>query len=1005
MEKIKKEQGSAIVLSLAVLALFTIVMMSFVTNALLESRVAEAKTSMSSSQNIAETALSRALAGLKYYITLNDPNNGFFDENVSAKFNNFVSWDGTDQPNDTDVTLILNDKFDEKNEYYVGIEDAMNTNFKNAELEHITKNNYLYLYPTEKANTKYDKPTRWFNSYLEQPRWQYVYRVKMDKKEKILGRFAYAVLPDNGQVNVNIFQGTDTAPQRTGVNTNEFRIEAFDYTFGLDVPKGKLMGDVIRKQANEIERNDIANFINKNIHIPGEVDDWTLLYKVLSFNEPNRESPSNKEKFYRYNTSTNKRESVDLLDLSTFDWDTTSIDDIFLKIPFLKNIGSEKGNFETIKDFRKQIAANLIDFNDSDNIPTSDDIDTPASSWNLTDKIPKYTGNEQTPYIYEMSFNLGLKVFDAEPTKLEFEFSPEFKLIDLYKSDISADLSFSVNELKANIAITKYEAIFEFKYNNGVTDVTTSLPFEITDAPIEFSQELIKAEPPSTYTISNIKVPLGDTTIVAKLTPTVLFKTEDLTDLFNDSETNEKIKTKIKNSYPTIIGSPKFIKFVKIDELSRGVDFRIGSVLLKNGSNGIDYVNIFTGNIADLEDKHYLSKNFTTLIDPDDDIDKGCEFNIGYLQGIDPRQNLHIKDWLDLNGDSFSGPLSLHKKAINLTNGINSYTKNVDKDGFDLMISDIAKYKLEKAENIFNNPMTQYHLLNAISRGSAWETLNLRMAGGEYNTGSWDRTKLEKFLITVNEQDINSTEGTSLADGDGGILNQIALNNTSPYKININTSSKNIWRGLLSDLNIESLDSSDPPQSIEQSKINNVADTIATTIRDKEVFFKVRSDLLKPLKDISTLTDADADAEKNILQFAFSKNGIDLTDGELEDIVDKLMHIIKAEQYPEYFQILIVAQSIKDVGGFDDKNQIGVDITIRKKCQKCDNSGGAVKPTEKNSQMGKFDFKKCIGTESESDQSKIHWIYFDEIMSEDKILATVRRDDLDFKVIKIEKLP
>ena len=88
-------------------------------------------------------------------------------------------------------------------------------------------------------------------------------------------------------------------------------------------------------------------------------------------------------------------------------------------LPYLRRIGSSAGTFTDIAggdtglaQLRKQIAANFNDYCDSDGIPTSD---VPAADWikNMDDTAnpythPKYTGNEKTPYLYELGMNFGI---------------------------------------------------------------------------------------------------------------------------------------------------------------------------------------------------------------------------------------------------------------------------------------------------------------------------------------------------------------------------------------------------------------------------------------------------------------------------------------------------------------------------------------------------------------------------------------------------------------------
>jgi hypothetical protein len=66
-------------------------------------------------------------------------------------------------------------------------------------------------------------------------------------------------------------------------------------------------------------------------------------------------------------------------------------------IPWLAN-WRDRGSFETGRARGYQIAANLVDYCDSDDEPTSDIAPT---DWD-ENHIPKYTGNEMTYYINEI---------------------------------------------------------------------------------------------------------------------------------------------------------------------------------------------------------------------------------------------------------------------------------------------------------------------------------------------------------------------------------------------------------------------------------------------------------------------------------------------------------------------------------------------------------------------------------------------------------------------------
>ncbi len=92
-------------------------------------------------------------------------------------------------------------------------------------------------------------------------------------------------------------------------------------------------------------------------------------------------------------------------------------------LPFLRLIGNQDdenvtfiSGYETdangkvtanldMSAWRKQIAANFNDYCDADSVPTSD---VAAENWLTSTTQPKFTGNEKTPYIYEVAFKLDM---------------------------------------------------------------------------------------------------------------------------------------------------------------------------------------------------------------------------------------------------------------------------------------------------------------------------------------------------------------------------------------------------------------------------------------------------------------------------------------------------------------------------------------------------------------------------------------------------------------------
>ncbi|MBE6375562.1 MAG: hypothetical protein E7050_03755 [Lentisphaerae bacterium] len=165
-------------------------------------------------------------------------------------------------------------------------------------------------------------------------------------------------------------------------------------------------------------------------------------------------------------------------------------------LPYLRRIGSSAGTFTDIAggdtglaQLRKQIAANFNDYCDSDGIPTSD---VPAADWikSMDDTAnpythPKYTGNEKTPYLYELGMNFGIvpsdktldvvqAVKDAATGKYKIgiavKAAPIVKLCNIYPFD--PDEKVNGKTLYENFAIDDFMRAY---VNFGKTDFSFTI--------------------------------------------------------------------------------------------------------------------------------------------------------------------------------------------------------------------------------------------------------------------------------------------------------------------------------------------------------------------------------------------------------------------------------------------------------------------------------------------------------------------------------------------------
>ena len=137
-------------------------------------------------------------------------------------------------------------------------------------------------------------------------------------------------------------------------------------------------------------------------------------------------------------------------------WTNTASDASSVGLPWLacfgyKSDGTEdeglKGNFANVKDRRFQIAANLKDYSDTDNRPTTDVDPSTWSTFGTTG--PTYTGNEKTPYINKVGMKFDVSQYDSDDggsytVGASVTMSPCVELINIYGSGCSDNLTVAI---------------------------------------------------------------------------------------------------------------------------------------------------------------------------------------------------------------------------------------------------------------------------------------------------------------------------------------------------------------------------------------------------------------------------------------------------------------------------------------------------------------------------------------------------------------------------------
>ena len=465
----------------------------------------------------------------------------------------------------------------------------------------------------------------------------------------------------------------DTESEDSLSDPTEIVPEVYSYRTG-----GKNV-QLLRFNISEILKDDLSKY---GSGITTTSDSW---YARFGINSTSGDVKGNNEAF--------------LNDKFTIDSPKAAMDDEFdykleanerPSLPFLRRIGNvddDKPTFSSVADWRKQIAANFNDYCDADSVPTSD---VSAKEWmnDLTFGTdgkplnqPKFTGNEKTPYIYELGFNMAIHpgtdtAVNSSKTGIEFEEltgtgvfekSPYIwlttdaivKLANIYPFNPTG-----FDEFTAGVDLGKIEVDFK------PTHISLNFTYELDGVPT--SVELKQKEIPESMAFSTGKISIdGKEYGTLKLTTAAdQLKNTDGKNTYPllISEENSMIAHKAKRAtlngnlsfkldedvlkdLVTIPVGAKLTKFtltVDAVEISR-VSVQVNRVYLSGKQTavpateiGLDYVRAFANAV---EWKADTASGIATAKIP---LQEGTNIPgilIGGVRNYDPRQNLNSGDW------------------------------------------------------------------------------------------------------------------------------------------------------------------------------------------------------------------------------------------------------------------------------------------------------------------------------------------------------------------------
>lgn len=642
---------------------------------------------------------------------------------------------------------------------------------------------------------------------------------------------------------------------------------------------------------------------------------------------------------------------------------------------------------------RRQIAANMADYFDTSTTSCTSDV-APSANWNGTAATswegPAYTGNELSPYLNEIGF------------------------------EIDAGVSRSLNSTSATVTVTVLacpELINIYpqitSYLSSTVDIYYAYSFDIYydkgTGPVQFGATVTGTSvPPAAWNLLGFTLPAGVWPAAGpqytNYTPTNLFtRTVTVTGL-GGSGTTASIT----------------VKNFKLD---------INNVLLRYNGIWMDCAKIKNSNplnTTTARSTWTLLNNAPTAYSPQTTpVNKRAYVS---YQTNDPRQNLNPGDWCitetvaaGMNGTDKIAPDTATAdagKALVWTNGakntfrdasnnlvpVKPFNNETDRDPE--IVDDPAwnkttgaslstAYIRQNSSATAANGLTPWDL-GFIHRGTAWQTLNLK---------EYDKNKANKYVAGSPNR---IPGGGAYSDpvnggGDANILDQIKIGNaTSAQKININSAytDPNTSRNIVLQALLDKIRIGSPPASpatggtqinVHESPITEKFMDAVTLIssaimaRDKSLDYITRSGVANAMYSVDNI----APPSRRALSQTFC--GIQNTDAKQEELIGKIINLCDVGGKVEYFTVIILAQSIKDVGG--PSTGSGIDI-IKKSADGLKqfkftaiNGGRATK-------LGTFDYDDATG------------LYADEVVAEQKVKLLIWRDSsvvpAKSKIISIE---
>jgi len=921
-----EERGVALIFTLGILALLLIMALAFATNSITERKAAANNNDYTVARMLAKSGINRAVGAMRFYSTLSD----YFD--------NFFSHDGTG--------------------------DCIAT----GDTSKLGKYDFLYRLATQFEGTRYDWPSNYDVDSQMAVNWQYVKDGSADNK--IIGRYAYIVLPNGGRIDPSAavdsgavtplnqaalaLTESSTDKKRPGVEVAELHLanlnNAYISAHLQDLSADNASPSTGMLPAGTRQPTDWDTFFNSSFNAPlltaSDFEARKGVQDLLDITKGPAEADEESfwvdsdgdtivdanEKFDRFNlwqdwslasvgTITGARRTYDGTDTNGggIDWIRN-----FAKTSAGADDASYKGTFANVSDRRNQIAANIIDYCKS----------TIGATHAPSDDSPTYVGLEYCPYINEARVQFQSAITEA------------------------ASGTAGVSNYTASLVITGIVELINM-YNMGGATLTPSATVII--------QYAYDTDIPGMPTYAS----------AADETFSIAFSIGDYTANAAYQAGNVTIKS-VSSTFSAAANTTYSITNARI------ISMKVK--LLGSGSEYYDfsYFEPQTGGAPSLATLQSGNGTGNWYVD--------YEVN-------DPRQNLNYDDWTRTSGIASNGTVSTSG-----TTGKNSICNPNPGTGYDTEetasgVSAVEPWQVSSAY-IRKGPMRSPWELGIIHRASKWQTLNLKC---------YDKSDGKDGLSGNAGGRAYTESATGAADGgDANIFDQIkfGIKATNYGKVNLRNSGDDVMRTLLMGIYLpagiwtkntcDAKAAFDDP-GVQTGSVNYIESTRADEIAGKIKAF-TGTNILKTRAQIAGVASLSNGTITGVTQN---------TDAKKEAIISKFVNLTKVGS-SDTFTIIAIGQAIRDVG---TPTTASGGITIKKDL---DNNGTIGTATETTTTSSSLAFGDISGiypaptiTETISDcRIGKYDKYADEILSEQKIIATVYKDSTTgtWRIVRLDYL-